>query len=391
VSGDGRETGVGTTGRKGGARPDQDVVVIGAGIVGLAAAAALARAGRSVLVLEAEDGIARGATSRNSEVIHAGIYYPQNSLKARMCTAGRELVYERCARHGIPHRRLGKIIVATEEAEAATVEKLCEAARANGVPGLELIDGAEIRRLEPDVRAVAGLRSPETGIVDAHALALSFQAEAEAHDAVLLLCCRVEAIETIGGGYRVLGRTADGQLESVDCAAVVNAAGLASDRIAELAGMDLEERGYRLHPCKGDYFSLAPGSRLRLSRLVYPVPAKAGLGIHATLDLAGRVRFGPDTEYVAKPVYEVDPAKATRFVEAARRYLPALEDGALAPDYAGVRAKLAGPGEGFRDFVIAEESAAGFPGLVNCIGIESPGLTSAPAIAQHVVELLAGL
>jgi L-2-hydroxyglutarate oxidase LhgO len=380
---------------RGAARPDWDVVVVGAGVVGLACAAALARAGRSVLILEAEDGIARGATSRNSEVIHAGIYYPRNSLKARMCTEGRELLYERCAAHGIPHRRLGKLIVATAEAEVETVEDLCEAARGNGVPGIELIDAAEIRRLEPDVRAVAALRSPETGIVDAHALSLSFLAEAEAHEAVLLLCCRVEAIESSGSGWRVRGRTADGQLESVDCAALVNAAGLASDRMAELAGMDVEERGYRLHPCKGDYFSLAPGSRLGLSRLVYPVPVKAGLGIHATLDLAGRVRFGPDTEYVSKPVYEVDPAKAVQFVEAARRYLPGLEDGALAPDYAGVRAKLAGPGEGFRDFVIAEEPAAGFPGLVNCIGIESAGLTASPtaspAIARHVAELLAGL
>jgi L-2-hydroxyglutarate oxidase LhgO len=263
------------------------------------------------------------------------------------------------------------------------------------VPGIELIDAARIRRLEPDVCALAALQSPETGIVDAHALALSFLAEAESHGAVLLLRCRVEGLEPTGRGWRVAARRADGQLESVDCIAVVNAAGLVSDRIAELAGMDVEACGYRLHPCKGDYFSLAPGAPLRLSRLVYPVPAivptRAGLGIHATLDLGGRMRFGPDAQYVSEPVYEVDPAKAAHFAEAARRYLPGIEARWLAPDYAGVRARLASPGEGFRDFVIAEESAAGFPGLVNCIGIESPGLTAAPAIAEHMVELLAGL
>jgi L-2-hydroxyglutarate oxidase LhgO len=324
-------------------------------------------------------------------VIHAGIYYPPGSLKARMCTAGRELLYERCAKYGIPHRRIGKVIVASEEGEVATVEGLCDAARANGVPGIELIDAAHIRRLEPEVRAVAALFSPETGIVDAHALALSFQAEAESHEAVLLPSFRVESLEATGRGWRVTGCRADAKREGVECSAVVNAAGLESDRIAELAGMDVEACGYRLHPCKGDYFSLAPGAHLRLSRLVYPVPAKVGLGVHATLDLAGRIRFGPDAEYVSEPVYEVDPGKATRFAEALRRYLPGIEERWLGPDYAGVRARLAGPGEGFRDFVIAEESAAGFPGLVNCIGIESPGLTAAPAIGQRVAELLAGL
>jgi L-2-hydroxyglutarate oxidase LhgO len=196
------------------------------------------------------------------------------------------------------------------------------------------------------------------------------------------------AIERTGAGYRVTARRPDGAHETLACDAVVNAAGLAADAVAELAGLDVDALGYRLHLCKGDYFSLAPAARLRLAHLVYPVPAGAGLGVHATLDLAGRVRFGPDAEYVDRVRYDVDPAKAVRFAELVRRYLPAIRAEWLAPDYAGVRPKLSGPGEGFRDFVVAEESASGLPGLVNAIGIESPGLTAAPAIAARVVDLL---
>jgi L-2-hydroxyglutarate oxidase LhgO len=367
------------------------VVVVGAGVVGLACAAALARDGRSVLVLERHARVGCEATSRNSEVIHAGLYYPVGSLKARLCVAGRDALYARCERLRIPHRRLGKLVVAASADEVATLESIRRRGSENGAPGLEIVEGRAVSAMEPAVRAVAALHSPSTGIVDAMALCLSYAAEAEQHGATLVLRAAVESIEPHSGGYRVAARDAAGVPSHVSCAALVNAAGLDSDRVAALAGLDVDAAGYRLHPCKGDYFALAPGAHLALSRLVYPVPAPAGLGVHATLDLAGRLRFGPDAEYVDAPRYDVDPAKAQGFAARLQRFLPGLETGWLVPDYAGVRARLAAPGEAPRDFVVAEESAAGLPGLVSCIGIESPGLTASPAIAERVAELLRSL
>jgi len=371
--------------------PEIDVVVVGAGVVGLACAAALAGQGRSVVVLEALDGIARETTSRNSEVIHAGIYYPADSLKAALCTEGRVALYARCAERGIPHRKLGKIIVATEPGEVAALEDLQARGRRNGVPGLEIVDGAEVARLEPQVRAVAALVSPETGIIDAHALCLSFLAEAEEAGAQLLLCSRLEGARAISGGWRLEVRGPDGSADRVTCAAVVNAAGLACDRVAAMAGADPEAESIALHYCKGDYFALAPGAPVSVARLVYPVPPSAGLGIHATLDLGGRIRFGPDAEFVDTLRYDVDPAKAEGFAQAIRRYLPGVEASMLSPDYAGVRPRLTGPGEPQRDFVVREGSDRGRPGWIDCIGIESPGLTASPAIARRVAGLLASI
>lgn len=368
-----------------------DVVVIGAGVIGAATAAALARAGRSVVVIERHDGVARETTSRNSQVIHAGLYYPADSLKARFCVAGREQLYARCERLGIAHRRTGKLVVAVDESEVATLDRICTLGTENGAPDLALVDAAEVRRREPDVRAVAALWSPATGIVDAHAYTLSFVAEAEACGAVFALGRTVVAIEPAGPGYRVVAAAASGERESIAAAAVVNAAGLASDRIAALAGIDVDARGLRLHLCKGDYFALAPSAPLRFTHLVYPVPVHAGLGVHATLDLGGRVRFGPDTEYVDAIDYAVRADKATRFADAARRYVPSLRAEWLTPDQAGIRPKLQGPKDSFRDFVIEEESASGLPGFVNLIGIESPGLTAATAIAERVAGLLRAL
>ncbi len=360
---------------------------MGAGVVGLAAAGAVARGGRSVLVLEAEPGIARGVTSRNSEVIHAGIYYPADSAKTALCIAGRRALYAWCAAKRVPHRKLGKLIVATRPDERAVVEGLCERAVANGVEGIELIGGAEVARLEPEVAALAAVHSRETGIVDVHAFCASLQAEAEAAGAVVLCDRRVRALARHAHGWRLEVEVAGAAREAIDAGCVVDAAGLAADAVAGLAGLDVDALGWRLFPCKGDYFALAPGTRLRLSRLVYPVPQTAGLGIHATLDLAGRVRFGPDTEYVGTLDYRVDPAKAERFREAAQRYLPGLAGAALVPDYAGIRPKLAGPGQGFRDFVIEEASRHGAPGFIACVGIESPGLTAALAIGERVASL----
>jgi len=372
---------------------EADVVVIGAGVVGLATAAALARRGRSVIIVERNTAIAQETSTRNSEVIHAGIYYPAASLKATLCVAGRELLYARCAERKIPHRKTGKFIVAAEASEIATLEVLRERGIANGVMGLEIIGPEDVQRSEPDVRCEAALVSPETGIVDAHALSVSFLAEAESFGAMLALCVEVVAIERSPSGYRIRARDASGALSEIECAVVVNAAGFGADALAERVGFDIDASGYRLRPCKGDYFSLAPGSPLDLNHLVYPVgsAAAAGLGIHSTSDLAGRVRFGPDANYIESVEdfdYAVDASKAERFAQGIRRYLPQLETDWLVPEFAGIRPKLAGLGESFRDFVIAEESDAGLPGLVNCIGIESPGLTAAGAIAERVAALL---
>jgi L-2-hydroxyglutarate oxidase LhgO len=370
---------------------DADVAVIGGGVVGLAVAAALARAGRSVVLLERNEGLAQEITARNSEVVHAGIYYPPCSLKAVLCVAGRRALYERCEKLRIPHRRLGKLIVATDADERSVLETLLQRGRENGVEDLRVIDAAEVRRREPEVRAIAALESPSTGIVDAHALCLSYAAESEQHGAVLALRTEAREIEPCSHGYRVATRDVGGESGTLDCGAVVNAAGLAADAVAARAGLDLDARNYRLHPCKGDYFALAPGVPLRVSQLVYPVPDGPGLGVHLTLDLAGRVRFGPDAQYVDHLDYRVDPQKAGAFARAIARYLPGIREEWLSPDYAGIRPKLFGPGEAPRDFVVAEESESGLPGFVNLLGIESPGLTAAGAIAVRVVELLAGL
>ena len=366
-----------------------EVVVIGAGVVGLACGAALARAGRSVLVLERGAGIARETSSRNSGVIHAGLYYPPGSLKARLCVEGAARVYARCARENIPHRALGKLVVATTAEELRAVEGLFERGNANGAVGLALVDGAEATRREPHITALAALWSPRTGIVDAHSLCSSYAAELAQHGGELLLRHEVVSLAPSAGGWRVETRGPNGEREGAECGAVVNAAGLAADQVAALAGIDIARAGYRQHLCKGDYFALAAGAPLRFGGLVYPAPHGPGLGVHVTLDLAGRVRFGPDAEFVDRIDYAVSETKREAFAAAARRYVPGLDGAWLTPDQAGIRPRLAAPGEAFRDFVIAEESERGLAGLVNLVGIESPGLTASEAIGARVAELLA--
>jgi L-2-hydroxyglutarate oxidase LhgO len=370
---------------------DTDVIVVGAGVVGLAVAASLIAEGHRVIVLERRAGPGLEVTARNSEVIHAGIYYPEGSLKAKLCVAGREALYQRCERLGIGHRRTGKLIVASALDELEALEFLRARGSANGVPGLEILDERQVQALEPDVRAVAALYSPTTGIVDSHGLCLSYAAEAERGGAMLVFHSDVKSIQARAGGWNVEAVDDRGETGRLSCGAVVNAAGLASDEVARRAGMDVDASGYRLHLCKGDYFSLSPSAPVSIQRLVYPLPAGAGLGVHANLDLGGRIRFGPDVEYVDEIRFDVDPDKRNGFARQVARYLPDLRAEWLEPEGAGIRPKLSGPGEPFRDFVVAEESAAGFPGLVNCIGIESPGLTAAAAIASRVVAVLASL
>lgn len=325
--------------------------------------------------------------------MHAGLYHPAESQKTQLCLAGRRALYAWCEAKRVPHRRLGKLVVATNAAETATIEALFARATGHGVEGLALLSGEAVRALEPEVAARSALHSRETGIVDAHAFCSSLQAEAESAGGIVLCARRVIALAQTSFGWRVEVRrteSAGGEtvIETIDAGCVVDAAGLDSDRVAELAGLDVDGLGWRLHFCKGDYFALAPGTRLRLDRLVYPVPEHAGIGVHATLDLAGALRFGPDVEFVEHADFRVDPAKSARFREAVARYLPALAHAEFVPAYAGIRPKLSGPAEGFRDFVIEEASEHGAPGFIACVGIESPGLTAALAIGARVAALV---
>jgi L-2-hydroxyglutarate oxidase LhgO len=362
-----------------------EIVIIGAGVVGLACAAELARRGREVVIVERAARIAQGITSRNSGVIHAGLYYPSSSLKAQLCIEGRELLYERAARYGVAHKQLGKLIVANDPAELAKLAQLHAQAEANGVR-LEVLDARQVAALEPRVRAACALLSSRTGIIDAHELADSYRREAIEHGASLCLATEVFELEPIAGAaLRVATRAGTGELEVLRAEHVINAAGLDAPRIAALAGV-AEQPGQRQHLCKGDYFRLSSRLRGLVSRLVYPTPAQAGLGIHLTLDLDAQLRAGPDTEYIAALHYEIDAHKRAAFGAALRRYAPDIEDADLEPDYAGIRPKLQGPSEGFHDFVIEAHSAA--PGLINLLGIESPGLTASPAIARRVAALI---
>jgi L-2-hydroxyglutarate oxidase LhgO len=358
-----------------------DAVVIGAGVVGLAAARELALAGRVVVILEAEDAIGTHTSSRNSEVIHAGIYYPSGSLKARACVAGKELLYEYCAAHGVPHRRSGKLIVATDPSQIPELKSIQDKAHANGVTDVTQMEREEALRLEPALSCVAALHSPSTGIIDSHALMLAYLGDAEDRGAMLALKTRLLGAQVVPGGFVLHTNEMD-----VRCSALVNSAGLRAPSVARgIEGYD-EKLAPRELYAKGNYYSLT--GRAPFSRLVYPVPEPGGLGVHVTLDLAGQARFGPDVEWTDRIDYTVDPKRADRFYAAIRRYWPALPDGALAPGYAGIRPKTAGPGEPAPDFAVQGPRSHGIPGLVHLFGIESPGLTASLALAALVVEEL---
>ena len=362
-----------------------DAVVIGAGVVGLAVARALALAGREVVILEAEEAIGTHTSSRNSEVIHAGIYYPQGSLKARTCVAGKARLYEYCASHGVPHRRSGKLIVATHEAQLPELESLQAKAHANGVTDVVWMTRAQALALEPELTCVAALYSPSTGIIDSHALMLAYLGDAEAHGAMLALRSPLERVELTHGAF-VLHV---GGSEPIEATTLINSAGLRAPSVARQIA-DFPEPGIpkELY-AKGNYYALT--GRPPFSRLVYPVPEPGGLGVHVTLDLAGQARFGPDVEWVERIAYDVDPRRAERFYAAIRRYWPGLPDGALTPGYAGIRPKTAGPGEPAPDFEVQGPAAHGIPGLVHLFGIESPGLTASLALADAVLSELGEL
>jgi len=367
---------------------DAALTVIGGGVVGLAVAAELAQRMAPVFVLERNPRYGLETSSRNSEVIHAGIYYPHGSLKARFCVEGKMLIYELCEKHGIEHRRITKIITATTDEEMPELERLYALGTANDVE-LHRLSASQVLEMEPNIRSAGGLLSPSTGIINAHGLMDYFYRTAAARGATVQFRSEVVGLEKGSGDFAVT-ISEGGTLTTFTSECVVNAAGLEADTIAGLTGIDLDEAGYRLHWCRGSYFSVSGPSGRSVSRLVYPVPTKHSLGVHVVLDLSGRMRFGPDVEFLADRTqeYTVDEAKRAAFGESARRILPQIRDEDLAPDIAGIRPKLQRQGEPTRDFVICEEGDRGFPGLVNLIGIESPGLTAAPAIAQYVARLL---
>lgn len=370
-----------------------DAVVIGAGVVGLSVARSLALRGLETVVLESETAIGTGTSSRNSEVIHAGLYYPAGSWKAKLCVRGKQLLYEYCAARGIEHRRCGKLVVATSEPQLGELDQLMRKAAANGVTDLVRLTATEAQALEPQLSCVAAVLSPSTGIVDSHGLMLALHGDLESAGGAVAFAsavrsgqCTSEGIEIDVGGVdaeRLLARV------------VVNAAGLWAPAVARRLKGVPSERVPKAYFAKGNYYSLT--GKAPFSRLVYPVPEAAGLGVHLTLDLAGQARFGPDVEWITPDEeghldYRVDPRRAEGFYAAIRRYWAGLADGSLQPAYSGIRPKITGPGEPAGDFLIQGTAEHGVPGLVNLFGIESPGLTASLALGETVADMaMAGL
>lgn len=362
-----------------------ECVVIGGGIIGLAVARALACAGREVLLLEKERWIGQDTSSRNSEVIHAGLYYPQGSLKARFCVAGRKALYDYCAERAVPHQRIGKLVVAVNDDEIAVLRKVIAHAEAAGVHDLQWVEGKEAIAMEPELRCVAAFHSPSTGIVDSHALMLAYQTDAEAAGAQIVLRSPVLEGRVTSRGFSL--DVGGAERMTLDCKLLINSAGLYAPSLArQIAGIPANTIP-RDYYCRGVYFTLA--GRAPFKRLVYPVPEHAGLGVHLTLDITGAARFGPDTEWIDGIDYTVDPRRGDKFYAAIRSYWPALPDHALQPGYAGIRPKISSAKEPAADFMIAGPATHGVPGLVNLFGIESPGITASLAIADHVAAMLA--
>ncbi|PXW95266.1 L-2-hydroxyglutarate oxidase LhgO [Sphaerotilus hippei] len=377
-----------------------DCVVIGAGVIGLAVARALAMAGREVVILEAQDAIGTATSSRNSEVIHAGIYYPTGSLKAKFCVEGKGLLYDFCDSHQVTYQRPGKILVATDPSQHGKLEALARQAVANGVDDLRWLSADEARALEPELHCTAALLSPSTGILDSHGYMLALLGDAEAHGAMLALCSPVLSMERPDdGGPGLLLHVGGAEASQLRARTVINSAGLWAPVVASRVQGLAPELSPRAHFCKGSYFSYT--GRAPFKHLIYPMPNSAGLGVHITLDLAGQMRFGPDTEWIdVEPIqpdgspadfgarYVVDPARQAGMDESIRRYWPGLPDGSLAPAYSGIRPKISGPDDAAADFRIDGPARHGVPGLVQLFGIESPGLTSSLAIARHVQSLV---
>lgn len=362
-----------------------DITIIGAGVVGLAIAAQVAAPGRAVYVLEKNETFGRETSSRHSGVIHAGIYYPEGSLKARLCVEGNRMLYELCERYDVAHWGLGKLIVATSDEEVEQLTLLLKKGQRNNAEGLRMISRKQLKSLEPDVEGVAALLSPSTGIVDAYALMRYYLSQAQAENAYIAFNAEVIGVERANDSYRVSVKDSSGRF-SITSTIVINCAGLNCDQVAGMAGIDIDIVGYRILYCKGEYFNVSGGKSKHIHHLIYPVPMPkvTGVGIHATLDMDGRMILGPSVEYVDKVDYAMDDRNQRLFYESVKPFLPFVEYKDLAPEMVGIRPKLQGPGDDIRDFVIREEGDRGLPGFIDLIGIESPGLTASPSIARYV-------
>ncbi|HML04025.1 MAG TPA: NAD(P)/FAD-dependent oxidoreductase [Candidatus Bathyarchaeia archaeon] len=356
------------------------IVIIGAGVVGLAVAWKLSEKSESVYVLEKNAKFGQETSSHNSCVVHSGIHYPRGSLKAKLCVEGNVMTYDICEKHRIPYKKLGKLTVAITEDEVDELEKLMRQGQDNGSEALKFLGREEVKKLEPNVDVEKALFSPSTGIVEPDELMNHYFAKASKNNAVLAAGTEVVSLRKVDGEFEV-GGVSQGEKFTVTAKTVVNCAGLDSDKIAAMAGLDVDKLGYRLHHCKGDYFRV--GGRPPVKMLVYPVPKGAGLGIHLTPDMAGSVRLGPNAYYVDHDSYEVESTEK-EFREDVVRFVPLIKEREIQPDSAGIRPKLQGPTDPFRDFVIRHEADRGFFGLIDLIGIESPGLTAAPAIGEYV-------
>lgn len=369
-----------------------DVLIIGAGVVGLAVAAELSKQfkDKSLVLLERHSKFGQETSSRNSEVIHSGIYYPTGSLKAKLCVEGNQYLYQFCQEWEIPYKRLGKLIVARKENEIQALDSILLQGQKNGVKDLELLSRDQITQLEPNINAIAAILSPSTGILDSHQLMLRLEWLSIEHGAIIAYNHEVIGIDSKANGYYVTYRNPAGQLESIHCRWLINCAGLNSDQIFSFLGTNVDEIGYRIYPCKGEYFSVSNTQSALVSRLIYPPPLKElkGLGIHATKTLDGRLRFGPNAFYVETLDYDVNEDHAQEFYNAVNNYMPFLKYTDFQPDMAGIRPKIQAPGDPFRDFIVCHEVERGFEGLINLIGIESPGLTSSLALAKLVKDFI---
>ena len=365
-----------------------DITIIGAGVVGLAIAARLGDKNKEIYVLEKNPSFGQETSSRHSGVIHSGIYYPQGSLKSRLCVEGNKLLYEICRKYDVDHKQTGKLIVAAENKELQELEAFFQRGLQAGNRELKLISGEELKQIEPCVRAVAAIHSPLTGIIDSHGLMQCYILQAVEKGVQFAYQAEVIGIGKCAEGFQIKVKDVSGEFSFLT-RRLINSAGLYADKIAELAGIDLDKAGYKIHYCKGEYYSVGNGKNKLVQRLIYPVPSAdlTGLGIHITIDLEARMKLGPSAYYVDELDYSIDSRYKSLFYESAKAYLPELNFEDIEPEMAGIRPKVQGPGDNFRDYIIREEGDKGLPGLINLVGIESPGLTCSPAIANYVADL----